>query len=56
MGRTNRTEKRDHKEGRVIIIERSGLVKFKSSANHRLHKRTDSAKPQKQRKPKLVFV
>lgn len=56
MGRTIRNEKRDRKERRVIIIERSGLVKFKSSANHRLHKRTDGANPQKQHKSRLVFA
>lgn len=58
MGRTKRNEKGERKERRVVIIERSGFVnvKFRSTANHRLHKNKDEQKPQKQRKSRLVFA
>jgi len=56
MGRSKRHEKQERKEGRVIIIERSGFVKIVSSANRRIHKDKDGVKPQKRHRPRLVFA
>lgn len=51
MGRTNRHEKGEHRERRIIIIEASGLIRVVSTANHRVKKTTKQHKHKR-----LVFA